>query len=87
MELPGVTDAMTSDSSGRTQAGMAAQATWRKSSWSTWNGNCVEVAQLGAGLIGVRDTKDSGSGPVLVFGSDSWRRFLNSVKDDHIPRS
>lgn len=56
------------------------QVTWRKSSWSTYNGNCVEVAHLGDGRIGVRDTKDQGSGAVLAFGSGPWREFTNSLK-------
>jgi hypothetical protein len=59
-----------------------AQVTWCKSSWSTYNGNCVEVARLTGGLVGVRDTKDRGSGPVLVFESDSWRSFLDAVKGE-----
>jgi hypothetical protein len=87
MELPGATDALSSADDGRTHGEMAAQATWRKSSWSTYNGNCVEVAQFGGGLIGVRDTKGNGSGPVLVFASASWRRFLSAVKDDLVLRS
>ena len=57
-----------------------AQVTWRKSSWSSYNGNCVEVAELGGRLIGVRDTKDAGLGPVLVFGHAAWRSFLDGVK-------
>jgi hypothetical protein len=87
MELPGAVDAMSAAGDGRTQAEMATLATWRKSSYSTYNGNCVEVAQLSTGLIGVRDTKNHGSGPVLVFASASWRRFLNAVKDDLVLRS
>jgi hypothetical protein len=57
------------------------QATWRKSSWSSYNGNCVEVAEFGGRLIGVRDTKDAGSGPVLVFDAAAWRLFLDGVKN------
>jgi Domain of unknown function (DUF397) len=83
MELVGTTEAMMGASAGQVQAGMAstARVTWRKSSWSTYNGNCVEVAQLADGQVGVRDTKDMGSGPVLVFGADAWRAFLGAVKD------
>jgi hypothetical protein len=53
---------------------------WRKSSYSACNGNCVEVAQLRRDLIGVRDTKDAGRGPVLAFEGGAWRSFLDSVK-------
>jgi len=56
-------------------------AAWRKSSWSACNGNCVEVARSREGsLIGVRDTKDAGLGPVLLFDAASWRSFLDAVK-------
>jgi len=53
---------------------------WSKSSYSACNGNCVEVAELHPGLIGVRDTKDAGCGPVLAFGADAWQSFINDVK-------
>jgi len=57
-------------------------AQWRKSSYSGYNGNCVEVADLGAGRIGVRDSKAGASSPVLQFTRADWAAFLGTVKDD-----
>ena len=65
----------------RVDAAALARATWRKSSWSAHNGNCVEVAVLGGRLIGVRDTKDAGCGPVLFFAGAAWRSFVEDVKN------
>jgi uncharacterized protein DUF397 len=65
-ELPGNTSSM--------------RMAWRKSSYSGCNGNCVEVAQLRHDFIGVRDTKDAGRGPVLVFDAAAWRSFLECIK-------
>jgi Domain of unknown function (DUF397) len=43
------------------------------------NGNCVEVASLPDGEIGVRDSKDPG-GPVLRFTADEWHAFLGGAR-------
>jgi hypothetical protein len=52
---------------------------WVKSSLSFSNGNCVEVANLPAGEIGVRNSRDAG-GPVLRFTPDEWHAFLGGVR-------
>jgi hypothetical protein len=54
------------------------RATWRKSTRSGGQGNCVEVATTPT-AIGVRDSKDP-SGPVLVFTTSQWQAFVDSVK-------
>jgi Domain of unknown function (DUF397) len=53
---------------------------WIKSSLSYANGNCVEVASLPGGEIGVRNSKNSG-GPVLTFTPDEWHAFLGGVRN------
>jgi len=60
--------------------GAVARAPWRKSSRSAGNGNCVEVA-LRNDLVGVRDSKEAGEGPVLLFNGAAWRSFIESVKE------
>jgi hypothetical protein len=53
---------------------------WIKSSLSFSNSNCVEVAGLSDGKIGVRHSKDS-EGAVLRFTSDEWHAFLGGVRN------
>ncbi len=53
-----------------------AGASWQKSSFSGYNGSCFQIARLRADRIGVRDTKDHGSGPVLVYSQDERAAFL-----------
>ncbi|SIR90435.1 DUF397 domain-containing protein [Micromonospora avicenniae] len=56
-------------------------AVWRKSSRSNNGGECVEVADNLAGIVGLRDSKDS-TGPVLTFDSRAWAAFIHGVKTE-----
>ncbi len=61
---------------------------WVKSSLSFANGNCVEVASLPDGQIGVRNSRDA-EGAVLRFTSDEWNAFIGGAHNgefDHFGR-
>ena len=61
---------------------------WVKSSLSFANGNCVEVASLPDGQIGVRNSRDA-QGAVLRFTSDEWQAFIGGAHNgefDHFGR-
>lgn len=58
---------------------------WVKSSLSFSNGNCVEVASLPAGEIGVRNSRDA-AGAVLRFTPDEWHAFLGGVRNGEFDR-
>jgi hypothetical protein len=51
------------------------RATWRKSTHSQGNGDCVEVATLSGRRIAIRDSRDA-AGPALVVPAEDWRAFL-----------
>ena len=58
---------------------------WRKSSFSMSNGDCIEVADLARGRIGVRDSK-AVAGPHLRFSPGAWTAFVGDVRRAYRPR-
>lgn len=50
---------------------------WRTSSYSGTQGNCVEVAHT-LDVVGVRDTKNRDAGALLV-AADAWRTFTTRL--------
>jgi hypothetical protein len=56
----------------------AANLQWRKSTFSTAAGNCVEVA-LAVEAVAVRDSKNT-SGPTLAFPASSWDAFRRQAE-------
>ncbi|SDK14096.1 DUF397 domain-containing protein [Nonomuraea jiangxiensis] len=56
-----------------------ATAAWRKSSFSGDNGNCLEVAPLSGGRVGIRDTEAPEQSPFVVSGS-VWAAFIDGAK-------
>lgn len=56
----------------------APPGSWRASSHSFSDGNCVQVARL-PGEVAVRDSKDP-RGPALRFTLTEWAQFLASLR-------
>jgi hypothetical protein len=55
------------------------RAIFHKASKSQGNGACVEAAQLSDGRIAIRDSKDNGQGPTLVFTPAEWDAFKDGL--------
>lgn len=62
-----------------------AGATWFKSSYSQGTSECVEVAWLAGGEVGVRDSKNP-TGLALVFSPGEWDAFAAGVADGEFTR-
>jgi hypothetical protein len=54
-------------------------STWRKSSYSSAQGNCVEVSADGAGAVSLRDSKQV-PGPELTISGQAWSQFVQAIK-------
>ena len=57
------------------------RAEWHKSSYSSQDGNCVEVATDMPGMVAVRDSKDR-QGPTLAVSSHDWQFFVRQIKSE-----
>jgi hypothetical protein len=55
------------------------RAEWRKSSYSSQDGNCVEVAGNLPGLVAIRDSQAPDEAR-LVVSREIWRVFISSVR-------
>ncbi|WP_433733143.1 DUF397 domain-containing protein [Nocardia sp. CA-129566] len=58
---------------------------WFKSSHSSGATECVEVAWLGGGRVGVRDSKNP-TGPALSFTPGAWDAFTTGIQNGEFNR-
>jgi hypothetical protein len=61
------------------QASLLHAAVWRKSSYSSPSGNCVEATMLAEG-VAVRNSRFP-DGPALIFTDAEWEAFVRGIKD------
>jgi len=62
-----------------------ARAHWFKSSRSTGSKDCVEVAFLDDGVVGIRDSKNP-TGPALTFAPAEWDAFAANINAGELER-
>jgi Domain of unknown function (DUF397) len=55
------------------------RAEWQKSSYSSQDGNCVEVARNLPGLVAIRDSKEPDEAR-LVVSREAWQVFIRTVR-------
>ncbi|MET8873445.1 DUF397 domain-containing protein [Nocardia sp. NPDC004604] len=60
-------------------------ALWFKSSRSASGRECVEVAWLDSGHVGIRDSKNP-TGPALIFTPTEWDTFTAGLHDGDFNR-
>jgi hypothetical protein len=58
-------------------------ARWFKSSYSTFNGNCVEAALLPGNDWAIRDSKNKAAG-ILTFDAREWATFVAAIKNHEL---
>jgi hypothetical protein len=54
------------------------ERTWWRSSYSTAQGNCVEVCTSEPGTVAVRDSKNL-PGPELAVSDQAWSHFIQAI--------
>ncbi|MEU3352515.1 DUF397 domain-containing protein [Streptomyces sp. NPDC037389] len=57
---------------------MTPDGIWRKSSYSSGNGQCFEIA-VWQRVVATRDSKDL-TGPSLAFGAGAWSTFIAGLR-------
>ncbi|TMR08006.1 DUF397 domain-containing protein [Nonomuraea turkmeniaca] len=60
-------------------AGLLESAEWRKATRSGDNGDCIEVAPLRDGRVGLRDSEHPEL-PAYVVSSSVWAAFIDGAK-------
>ncbi|MBF6045175.1 DUF397 domain-containing protein [Streptomyces sp. NRRL B-1677] len=58
--------------------------TWRKSSYSGLENDCVEVADRFSDIISIRDSKTH-HGPIIVLAIDAWSAFVTGLRAGNFP--
>lgn len=60
--------------------GEGSPALWRKSARCGANAGCVETTRLSTEHIGVRDSKNVTTSPVLSFTPAEWTSFVQDIR-------